>query len=179
MVCVLHNKTNVRKYIIRRTKFYVNTLREKSVCIQFVERGDNMAFKNRLRDARVRANMTQVELAKAVGMTARTIQNYELGSQKPRGCETVAKLAEALGVALEDLMGPADIYVLQANEKGGTKVAKEIDDLVSEVTGMFTGGKLSKDALDGAMKALNEAYWIAKEKNKKYTPKQYHKSKDD
>ena len=29
-------------------------------------------------------------------------------------------------------------------------------------------GKLSDDALDGAMRALNEAYWIAKDKNKKY-----------
>lgn len=138
-----------------------------------------MAFKDRLRDARAQANMTQVELAKAVGMTARTIQNYELGSRKPRGYETVAKLADALDVALQDLMGPADIYVLQANEKGGAKAAKDIDDLVSEVTGMFAGGKLSEDALDGAMKALNDAYWMAKEKNKKYAPKQYRKSKDD
>lgn len=27
------------------------------------------------------------------------------------------------------------------------------------------------DAPDGAMKALNDAYWITKEKNKKYTAK--------
>ena len=48
------------------------------------------------------------------------------------------------------------------------KVSKDINELVSEVTGMFAGGKLSDDALDGAMRALNEAYWIAKDKNKKY-----------
>ena len=41
------------------------------------------------------------------------------------------------------------------------------------MTGLFAGGALSEDALDGAMRALNEAYWIAKEKNKKYTPKRY------
>ncbi len=33
---------------------------------------------------------------------------------------------------------------------------------------MFAGGTLSDDAMDGAMRALSEAYWIAKEKNKKY-----------
>ena len=38
---------------------------------------------------------------------------------------------------------------------------------------LFAGGTLSEDALDGAMKALNDAYWRAKEKNKKYTPKKY------
>lgn len=138
-----------------------------------------MVFKDRLREARIQANMTQAELAKAVGLTARTIQNYELGDRRPRDYEVVEKLANAVGVRLEDLMGPADMYVLQANEKGGTKAAKDIDELVSEVTGMFAGGELSEDALEGAMMALNEAYWIAKKKNKKYTPKKYQKSETD
>ena len=37
----------------------------------------------------------------------------------------------------------------------------------------FAGGQLSEDALEGAMRALNDAYWMAKEKNKKFTPKKY------
>ena len=138
-----------------------------------------MAFKDRLREARVQANMTQVQLAKAVGVTSRTIQNYELGSRKPREYEIIIKLADALGVTAEDLLQAPEIYVMQANEKGGAKAAKDIDELVSEVTGMFAGGKLSEDALDGAMRALNEAYWIAKDKNKKYAPKKHRKSEDD
>ena len=36
---------------------------------------------------------------------------------------------------------------------------------------MFTGGELSEDAIEGAYKALTDAYWIAKENNKKYAPK--------
>jgi hypothetical protein len=63
-----------------------------------------------------------------------------------------------------------------AHEKGGSKAARDIDELVSEVTGMFAGGSLSEEAIEGAMKALNDAYWIAKEKNKKYTPKKYRKA---
>ena len=34
-------------------------------------------------------------------------------------------------------------------------------------------GELSEESLEGAMKALNDAYWIAKEKNRKFTPKKY------
>ena len=41
---------------------------------------------------------------------------------------------------------------------------------------MFAGGELSEDALDGAIKALNDAYWIAKEKNKKYAAKKKRRS---
>ena len=42
--------------------------------------------------------------------------------------------------------------------------------------GTVAGGSLSEEALEGAMKALNDAYWIAKAKNKKYAPKKYRKS---
>ena len=72
-------------------------------------------------------------------------------------------------------IGQNGLLVVAAHEQGGSKAARDIDELVSEVTGMFAGGRLSDEALDGAMKALNDAYWIAKEKNKKYTPKKYRK----
>ena len=42
-------------------------------------------------------------------------------------------------------------------------------------TGLFAGGELADEDLDEMMKGIQEAYWIAKEKNKKYTPKKYRK----
>ena len=42
-----------------------------------------MVFKDRLKEKRVEAGLTQAELAKRAGVTARTIQNYELGNRKP------------------------------------------------------------------------------------------------
>lgn len=127
-----------------------------------------MGFKERLKEKRLEANLTQVQLAEKISVTARTIQNYELGTRKPTKFEVVEKLAEALNTTAEYLLGQGGMLVLAAQEQGGSKVAKDIDELVSEVTGMFAGGKLSDEALEGAMKALNDAYWIAKEKNKKY-----------
>lgn len=50
--------------------------------------------------------------------------------------------------------------------------------LVEEMGGLFAGGELSDDDIDGVMKAMQELYWKAKEDNKKYTPKKY-KSKSD
>ena len=127
-----------------------------------------MGFKERLKEKRIEAGLTQVELAKKAGVTARTIQNYELGTRKPTKFEVVEKLAEALNTTAEYLLGQGGMLVLAAQEQGGSKAAKDIDELVSEVSGMFAGGHLSDEALDGAMQALNKAYWIAKEKNKKY-----------
>jgi transcriptional regulator with XRE-family HTH domain len=127
-----------------------------------------MGFKERLKEKRLEANLTQVQLAEKISVTARTIQNYELGTRKPTKFEVVEKLAEALNTTAEYLLGQGGMLVLAAQEQGGFKAAKDIDELVSEVSGMFAGGHLSDEALDGAMQALNKAYWIAKEKNKKY-----------
>ena len=45
--------------------------------------------------------------------------------------------------------------------------------LVKEVSGLYAGGELAEEDMDAMMKAIQEAYWIAKEKNRKYVPKKY------
>ena len=52
-----------------------------------------MGFKDRLKEKRVEANLTQAALAEKVSVTARTIQNYELGTRKPTKYEVVKKIA--------------------------------------------------------------------------------------
>ena len=138
-----------------------------------------MIFKERLKEKRGEANLTQAELAKIAGVSTRTIQNYELGSRKPYQIEVVQKIADALSTTTEYLLGSSGMMVAEAHEKGGAKAARDIDELVSEVTGLFAGGTLSEESLEGAMKALNDAYWIAKERNKKYTPKKHRKEEAD
>ena len=137
-----------------------------------------MVFKDRLKEKRLEAGLTQVELAGKAGVTTRTIQNYELGHRKPANMEVIQRIADALNTTTEYLLGSSGAYVVEAQERGGAKAARDIEELVSEVTGLFAGGELSEEAIEGAMKALNDAYWMAKEKNRKYTPKKYRKSAD-
>ena len=135
-------------------------------------------FKDRLKEKRLEAGLTQVELAGKAGVTTRTIQNYELGNRKTANMEVIQRIADALNTTTEYLLGSSGAYVVEAQERGGAKAARDIEELVSEVTGLFAGGELSEEAIEGAMKALNDAYWMAKEKNRKYTPKKYRKSAD-
>ena len=137
-----------------------------------------MGFKERLKEKRLEAGLTQAELAEKVSVTARTIQNYEMGSRKPGNMKVVGDLATVLGTPPEYLLTSADVYSVEAHQKGGAKAARNIDELVGEVTGLFAGGQLSEDALEGAMRALNDAYWMAKEKNKKFTPKKYRQQEE-
>ena len=137
-----------------------------------------MGFKERLKEKRLEAGLTQAELAEKASVTTRTIQNYEMGSRKPGNMKVIGDIASALGTTADYLLTSADVYSVQARERGGAKAARDIDERVGEVTGLFAGGQLSEDALEGAMRALNDAYWMAKEKNRKYAPKKYRKQGD-
>ncbi len=138
-----------------------------------------MRFSERLKIKRQEAEMTQEQLAKAIGVTPRSIQNYEMGSRRPKNDQIIEKLAAALGCTYEELMGMSDVYVMNAQKKGGAKAARDMEDIVDEVVGLFAGGSMDEEAMDGVYRALTEAYWEAKDRNKKYTPKKYRKNQPD
>lgn len=137
-----------------------------------------MGFGERLRQKRIEAKLTQVQLAKMVDVSLRTLQNYEGELRKPSNMVTVQKLANSLDTTTGYLLGAADTLVMEAKERGGSRAARDIKELVNEVSGLFAGGTLSDEAMDGAMRALSEAYWIAKENNRKYAPRKKSEKKE-
>lgn len=131
-----------------------------------------MKFNERLKKMREEKGLTQVQLADLSGISSRMIQKYECGVSRPR-YDAAEKLANALNAPVSELLGEGGILVAQAAEQYGNRGAKQAEALVSEVTGLFAGGELADEDMDVMMKAIQDAYWIAKEKNKKYTRKDY------
>ena len=129
-----------------------------------------MTFNERLKSIREQKGLTQAELGKRSGLSSRMIQKYESGLSRPR-FDAAEKLASALEMLVSELLGENGTLVAQAAEKYGSRGARQAQDLMSEVTGLFAGGELAEEDLDAMMKAITEAYWIAKEKNKKFAPK--------
>ena len=152
----------------------------KRLCCIVLRKYDTMPFLHRTAHCHrlVLQFRVQHTLDRGIEIIHIIIQNYELGSRKPSNMVTIQKIADALNTTTEYLRGSSGTYVVEAHEKGGAKAAKDIEELVSEVTGMFAGGELSEDAIEGAYKALTDAYWIAKENNKKYAPKTRRKKSD-
>ena len=97
---------------------------------------------------------------------------YEYGTSRPR-LDAAEKIAKALNVSTDELLGNADMLVAQANEKYGARGAKQAKQLTDEVTGLFAGGDMAEEDMDLMMKAIQDAYWIAKQNNKKFTPKKH------
>ena len=131
-----------------------------------------MAFSERLKKIREQKGLTQEQLAQRSGLSRRMIQKYESGVARPR-FDASEKIASALEVPVSELLGENGTLVAQAVEKYGSRGAKLAEELLSEVTGLFAGGEMAEEDMDVMMRAITEAYWIAKEKNKKYTPKRY------
>ena len=129
-----------------------------------------MRFCEKLKEARTKAGLKQEELAKALGVSLRTITNYESGER-----DIYHKLAELFHTEENYFLNEDEEFLLSAAEKYGAKGAKQAQALVDEVSGLFAGGNIADEDLDVMMKALQDAYWIAKEKNKKFTPKKYRK----
>lgn len=136
-----------------------------------------MKFNERLKKYREEKGLTQAQLSELAGITTRQIQNYEGGKARPR-LDAAEKIAKALNITTDELLGNADMLVAQAAEKYGARGAKQAQQLTDELTGLFTGGDLAEEDMELMMKAIQDAYWIAKEKNKKFTPKKYRSDND-
>jgi len=137
-----------------------------------------MTFAEKLKAVRMQAGISQSGLAQELGVTKRTIINYENGQTLPP-VGSMPKIAKLFNVTIQSLISEEEEFVSLANEKGGARGGKEAEALVSEISGLFAGGRLSDSEKDTVMRAIQNAYWIAKEESKrKYTPKK-HKADTD
>lgn len=124
-----------------------------------------MNFDESLKELREKHNMTQEQLAKKSGISSRMIQRYEYGISRPR-LDAVEKIALALNVTTDELLGNTVAIVEQTNDKYSAIGAKQIRQLTEELTGIFVSGDIAEEELDLIMKTIQDAYWVAKEKTR-------------
>ncbi|MDO5062163.1 MAG: helix-turn-helix transcriptional regulator [Peptostreptococcaceae bacterium] len=145
-----------------------------------------MSLGSNIRTLRKRNRLSQIELATIVGVTERTIYNYENDIKVPKA-NTMALIADVLGVSPElltdgdpdadfltrdeyDLLykgvKPTRDFVLEAKSKFGNRGALEAAHLLERTTALFAGGHLSESAKDEFFESLTQAYFLAKKKAK-------------
>lgn len=139
-----------------------------------------MDFGKRLKECRISKGLRQTDLGKKIGVSGQVISNLERGYTTGSSPEMIRKIATALDVSVEYLMGDdyPDRYALNNRDK--RNIAKTLDTLMEQIennenTPLNYNGddvdpediELLKDALDIALKRI-------KKKNKeKYTPNKY------
>ena len=68
-----------------------------------------------------------------------------------------------------------EIFIEEAGSQYGSRGMAQAKELVSQLTGMFAGGELTEEDKVAVMRSLEQAFWLAKEENKKYAPKRFRK----
>ena len=113
-----------------------------------------MTFGEKVKAERTKLGMSQDELAAKIGVTRRIIGSYE---------------------NVNYLLSEDDAFIADVEDKYGRRGARQAQELLAEVTGLFAGGEMADEDMREMVDAIQEAYLIAKKNNKKYTPKKYRK----
>ena len=128
-----------------------------------------------------RENLSQRELANAIGSSESTISRYIQNKRVPYG-DTLTRLAKALNTTSDYLLTGKEETESTLNARDKKDIEKDLkkimDDFKSGESGpaFYDGVELDNDDLDKLEIAMRTALEIAKVKNKeKYTPKKYKK----
>lgn len=133
-----------------------------------------MTFGKKFKAEREKRNLTQQEVADALGINRRMITRYENDISFPRTKEAYRKIADYFEVDVNYLLTDDESFVVSATEQYGLRGMKQAQELIEGMSGLFAGGTLSNQDKDAVMKALQDIYWESKARNiEKYTPKKY------
>lgn len=128
-----------------------------------------MKFGEKVREARIDARLTQQEFADLIGVSLRTVTNYETGNRYPKKRSLYRKIAEVLHVDLNYLLTEDENYgpVVTTGQYGrvGSVQAREV---LGQISAIFAGSELSEEDKDDLMQAIQEAYWIARKNHRKF-----------
>lgn len=133
----------------------------------------NMNFATKLKNLRTEKNLTQEDLSKKSGISIKSISRYELGETIPRSRKYYERLANALDVDTDYFFSQETNFLLNARKEFGYKGAKDAEEIVNSMIGLMAGGELPEEDKATILNAMQEAFYMAKIENKKYTPKKY------
>ena len=84
-----------------------------------------MKFGEKIKELRTNKGLTQPQLAESLGLSLRTVKNYELGTSLPRTRDIYQKLATFFNVNINYLLTEDDSFILNAGSAYGTGLQKK------------------------------------------------------
>lgn len=121
-----------------------------------------MKFGEKLRQSRIQLGLTQEELSLKLGVTCRTLQNYESGNVYPKKREIYTRLAEFFRTDTNYWLSESE----DDNAPEGVTEHRKTYGLASQVSSFFEDNLLTEDELDDFMRTIQGAYWAAKDKSR-------------
>ena len=136
-----------------------------------------MTFGEKVKTLRKTKDMSQTQLAQAVGVSLRTVAGWENEGRYPKQHELYQKLADTLGCDVSYLMTEEESFITEATEQYGSRGARQAQQILEQAAAMFAGGELSDEDKTAFMDEIQMLYLDSKKRAKKFTPKKYLKEK--
>ena len=139
----------------------------------------------KIREGRANLGITQTELAEKIGVTLRTISNFDKHCVMPR-VAYLHKVSEVLGVSIaylsnDEIVDPAygleeSPYIESARAVYGKRGAADVEQLLTQTRALFAGGDVPEEDKELFFQAVTEAYFANKQRaSEKFTRKDYKK----
>jgi len=132
-----------------------------------------MKFGEKVKELRMKKNMSQPELAKQLGVSTRTIAAYEGCNSYPRRQEVYEKLAAIFEVSIDYLRTESESFLTDAGEKYGRRGQLQAEEILAQTAQLFAGGTLSEEDAASFYIDMQRIFWDAKDRAQKHTPKKY------
>lgn len=140
-----------------------------------------MNFGEKIKELRKKRGFSQAELAEKIGVTQKTICNYENGTRFPKGQKIINGFADIFDVSIDYLLDDTEVdsnkknikieykdeFISTAKENFGYKGKKEAENLLEKTAAIFSGGSLSDEDKDAFFQSITELYFDAKSKSRK------------
>jgi transcriptional regulator with XRE-family HTH domain len=135
-----------------------------------------MKFGEKLREQRNKAGLSQEELGKAVGITIRTLKNYEGGNSYPQDRNVYFTLAEFFKVDVNYFLTEDEEFLTLAAEGYGKRGQEQANHILGQAAALFAGGELSETDQLAFLHNMQALFLESKEiAREKFTPHKYRK----
>lgn len=126
-----------------------------------------MMIGERIKSLREERKITQQELARYLGVSQKTISNYENGERSPDP-NTLRKIADYFDVTVDYLLGRSNHRQLtRKDERDIEKIIEETRQRIENTEGLMLDGEiLSQEDVDAIINAMRVGLEMAKLRNK-------------
>ena len=138
-----------------------------------------MTFGEKVKTVRKTKDMSQTQLAQAIGVSLRTVGGWEKEGRYPKQHELYQKLADTLGCDVSYLMSEDEAFITEASEQFGNRGARQAQQILEQAAAMFAGGSLTDEDKIAFMDEIQSLYLDSKRRAKKFTPKKYLKNQEE